>query len=516
MRLTFHGAAGMVTGSCHLLETGNTKILLDCGMFQGGDEGERLNRRPFPFAPQEIDFVLLSHAHIDHSGLLPKLVKEGFQGQIYTTEATADLLTFLLPDSGHIQEAEAERENRKRLRAGKEPVTPLYTAEEARAVQKWVKPVPYEKLIPLTPQITCRFLDAGHILGSAVIEIWAEENGQTEKLVFTGDLGNIGQAILKDPTPVEETDYLIIESTYGGRTHEDRSVKGEKLKEIINATVKRGGNIVIPAFAVERTQELLYELNNLAEKGEIPPLPVFVDSPLASSTTEIFRRHPECYDEETRKLLAAGDDPFYFRGLTFTKTAEESKAINEHKGSAIILSASGMCDAGRIRHHLKHNLWRPESTVLFVGYQAPGTLGRILLDGVKKVKLFGEQIQVRAQIASIDGFSGHADHGGLLNWVFRLKRAPRAIFVVHGEPRSSQRLVTDIAVRFGTATVHAPALGEQIDLTHVSVAAHPTTIRPAVQDIFRQAVLRKLESIEVLVGELKSMLEEEEKFHHGF
>lgn len=450
MKLEFLGAARTVTGSSYLIETRDGKrFLVDCGMFQGNKEREELNRADFPYFPGEVDFLLLTHAHIDHSGLIPKLAKNGFRGQIVTTSATADLCEVMLPDSGHIQETEAEWHNRKGRRAGQEEIEPLYTAEDALACLKYFRRVRYDQVVELTPQVRVNFRDAGHILGSAIIEMWVKEGAKEVKIVFSGDLGNIDQPIIRDPTIIEDADYLVLESTYGMRLHETNEDKVEKLREVLISTLKRRGNLVIPSFAVGRTQDLLYELNRLFKTGAVPRIPTYIDSPLAVSATEIFRRNPDCFDEQTRKMLANQDDPFAFEGLTYVRTVEESKAINEIQHPVIIVSASGMADAGRIKHHLKHNLWRPECSVLFVGYQAEGTLGRQLHDGAKLVTVLGEKVVVKARIASIDGFSAHADQRGLLNWLGRMKRLPKTVFIVHGEEQAAVTLSDKITEEYG-------------------------------------------------------------------
>ncbi len=463
MQVKFLGAARVVTGSCFLLETNECNILVDCGLFQGPDQLKERNYGEFPFAPEEIDFLLLTHAHIDHSGLIPKLCKKGFRGQIITTNATRDLCEIMLADSGYIQEMEVERKNRKLIRAGQPPLEPIYTYEDAIDSLSFFKSYHYGDIIKLTPDITVRFKDAGHILGSAITEIWVKEDGHEVKLIFTGDLGNQNQPIIRNPDLVAEADYLFIESTYGDRLHEDRQSDVSKLREIISDTVKSGGNVIIPSFAVGRTQDIIYELNGLVGKGLIPLVPVYVDSPLAISATKIFRKNPECYDSETLHLLASGDLPLDFPTLKFTKTVEESKYLNENAKGSIIISASGMCDAGRIKHHLKHNLWRPESSILFVGYQAEGTLGRRILDGEKLVRIHGEEISVNARIHSIQSLSAHADQDGLLNWVSKMISPPRKIFVVHGEEKASLNLSRLFKERLGIDS-YVPYMGDTFKL----------------------------------------------------
>lgn len=464
MKVTFLGAAETVTGSCFLVEGGGKKFLVDCGMFQGKEE--KMNEQPFEFDVKSIDFMLLTHAHIDHSGRIPKLVKEGYGGPIYSTKATADLCSILLPDSGHIQEMEIEWQNRKRMRAGKEPVEPLYTAEDAQLSLENFQYMFYNDVFEVDGSISFRFRDAGHILGSSIIEIWLKENGETIKLVFSGDLGQKNQPILMDPTVIEDADFVFIESTYGNRLHEDIGDRVEKLNALISRTVDRGGNVVIPSFAVGRTQELLYHLNLLKEDKEhnfLKGVKVFIDSPLAISATKIFQDNPQCYDAETLQLLKSGDNPFEFDKLFFTQTAEDSMKINEEKEGSVIISASGMCDAGRIKHHLKHNLWRKEASIVFVGYQAEGTLGRIIKDGVEKVKIFGEEIRIQADIEDIQGFSGHADRDGLLEWLNGFKSKPKKIFVVHGEQDSARDFAALIREKIGIEAAVAK-LGQTVEI----------------------------------------------------
>ncbi|AIF51082.1 MBL fold metallo-hydrolase RNA specificity domain-containing protein [Pelosinus sp. UFO1] len=459
MKITFLGAAKIVTGSSYLLEVGTQRILVDCGMFQGSKTITAFNRRDFPYDPTTIDCVLLTHAHIDHSGLLPKLCKAGFKGTIHATRVTNELCGIMLPDSAHIQEFDAEIANRKGQRAGKKPVEPLYSIDDAYACLKHFSPVDYDSELVISPNVTVRFRDAGHILGSAMLEVMVSEGGKTTKLLFSGDLGQPNQPIIKDPTFIDEADYIIVESTYGNRLHEDYD-KEEHLATIINTSVARGGNIIIPSFAVGRTQTLLYYLHNLLKAGKIPDIPVIIDSPLAISATDIFLRNTQDYDNEAKEMLFKDhDNPLHMPQLRFTKTADESKALNNLEQPAIIISASGMCDAGRILHHLKHNLWRPESTVLFVGYQAQGSLGRRLVEGASKVKILGEEISVKATIHRLDGFSAHADQGQLLNWLSYFKRKAANIFLVHGEPEMSEPFAKIIKEKLDVST-YIPNYGD--------------------------------------------------------
>jgi metallo-beta-lactamase family protein len=433
MNLDFYGAAGCVTGSCHILNVNGKKILLDCGLYQGRDEKERGND-VFSFNPNEIDYVILSHAHIDHSGRIPLLYKLGFKGKVICSEVTKELCSVMLPDSGHIQEMEVEWKNRKRMRQGLKPIEPLYTSKMAELSMYLFSGHPYDEWVQVFEGFKIRFRDAGHLLGSAMIEIYMkEQNNEEVKLVYSGDIGNKNIPIINDPTLIDEADYVIMESTYGDRLHGNIDSEFEQLVKIINDTFKRGGNVIIPSFAVGRTQEVIYAINRYVEKKLLKDLTVYVDSPLASESTRIFKKYSSYYDAEAKKIMKDGVDPLDFDGLTFTKSAEESAAINKLQSGAIVISASGMCDAGRIKHHLKHNLWRKECSIVFVGYQAVGTLGRTILDGAKTVKLFGEEVAVNAQIHILHGLSGHADRNGLLEWVEGFKYKPKEILLVHGD-----------------------------------------------------------------------------------
>ncbi|WP_366921907.1 MBL fold metallo-hydrolase [Metallumcola ferriviriculae] len=468
MKIQFLGAAQTVTGSCYLLDTGESQILVDCGMFQGSKAIKERNYGELPLPANEVDAVLLTHAHIDHSGLLPKLYKHGFSGNTYCTRGTADLLQVMLPDSGHIQEMEVERKNRKLLRAGKSLLEPIYTAEEAQQCMKYFRGVDYGEIIQLTPNIRAKFRDAGHILGSAMIEIWVKEGNKETKVVFSGDIGNFQQPIINDPTIIEDADVLLMESTYGSRIHQDKDKRLEMLQQTVKDTFARGGNLIIPAFAVERTQDLLYYLAKLIEQGEVQSRDIYVDSPLAINATDIFCSHPEYFDQETQELQEkmGGACPFYLPRLQMSMSAEQSKQLNTIKGGAIIISASGMCDAGRIKHHLKHNLWRPESTLLFVGYQAQGTLGRRILDGADKVRIHGEEVAVRANIVEIDGFSAHADQENLINWVGKFKKMPGTIFITHGEIDSAKTLSRLLVQKYGVRT-YVPNWLERVDISQM-------------------------------------------------
>lgn len=446
MEMEFVGAAGCVTGSCHIIRFMGKTILLDCGFFVGGEEADIQNEN-FNFNVSEIDYILLSHAHIDHSGRIPLLFKRGCRGRVICTKATKDLCSVMLKDSGHIAEMEAEWLNRKRMRLGQESIEPLYTAKDAELCMPYFEGHEYNEEIQLFEGFKIVFNNSGHILGAASIEIFIKEDGKDEtKIVYSGDLGNVNIPIIEDPTYIDRADYVIMEATYGSRLHEDAKDEIEKLVQIIKETFKRGGNVIIPSFAVGRTQELLYSLNRYIEGNMLKDLVVFVDSPLAQEATRIFQRYSSIYDEEARKIVESGDDPLNFDGLIFTKSAEDSAKINRIKSGAVIISSSGMCEAGRIKHHLKHNLWRKECSIVFVGYQAEGTLGRRILDGAKKVKIFGEEIAVNAKIYNLHGLSGHADKNGLIKWISSFKKKPAEVMLVHGDAevlKSFQQLLAD-------------------------------------------------------------------------
>ena len=470
MKLTFIGAAHEVTGSCHFLEACGKRILIDCGMEQGPDLYEN---QELPVTAGEIDYVLLTHAHIDHSGKLPLLAKEGFAGDIVCTFGTSDLCSIMLRDSAHIQVSEAEWRNRKARRSGAPLYEPIYDMEDALKAISLLAPVDYGQKIDLCEGIQVRFTDVGHLLGSACIEVWIQENGTSRKIVFSGDVGNTHQPILRDPQTVDEADYVVIESTYGNRIHSSKRPDYiAELSRILRETFSRGGNVVIPSFAVGRTQELLYFFREIKEKNllpEFPDFPVYVDSPLAIEATSVFQKNvSSCFDEEAMALVEKGINPLVFPGLKTTITTEESRLINFEEKPKVIISASGMCEAGRIRHHLKHNLWRPECTVLFVGYQAVGTLGRKLLEGAQCVKLFGESIEVHASIQSLEGISGHADRNGLLNWLSGFQRKPSQVFVVHGEDTVTDSFAGTVTEKLGIPAF-APFTGGCVDLASGTV-----------------------------------------------
>ena len=467
MRITFLGAAREVTGSCYLVETGDRTFLVDHGMFQGGVEADRKNRARLHFDPHAIDFVLLTHAHIDHSGLLPRLVELGFRGSIYATAATCDLLEVMLPDAAFVQEREAENTHRTHAER------PLYTVAQAYAVLERLRPVSYDDTVELGPDLKCRFREAGHIVGSAVIELWAKEGARTHKVVFSGDIGPLGRPVVQDPTRIEDADALIVESTYGNRLHKSLGETENELAEVVRETVAHGrGNVVIPAFAVGRTQEILYLLGKLVRLGHIPAgLQIYVDSPMAAKATEVTLRHRDLMDEETRDLIAWGrNGGGRAIQVHFTESVEESKRLNDIRHGAVIISASGMCDAGRIRYHLLNNLPRAQSAVVFTGFQAAGSLGRKLVDGAREVRLFGEAVPVRARICTIGGLSAHADQAGLLAWLRGFRKAPRQTFVVHGEAATASDFAALIRRELGW-NVELPAVHQCFDIRAFSPQA---------------------------------------------
>lgn len=457
MNIQFCGAAKMVTGSNILIETKKYKILVDCGMFQGNKKVEAMNFEEFPYNPSEIDYLILTHAHIDHSGRIPKLVKEGFRGRILSTKPTYDLCKIMLLDSAKIQEADVEWENRKRQRADKKPIEALYTMAEAEFSLRFFEDYLYEQMITINEDIQLRFKDAGHVLGSAIVELWIKEDGETLKLVFSGDLGLPNKPIINNPEYIDEADYLIVESTYGDTIHEGLGESTEKLIDIINKTVLRGGTVIIPSFAVGRTQELIYELNKYYEYNqeieEHMRIPIYVDSPMAVEATNAFQANSSSFDDEAKNLILKGDNPFVFSNLRYVKDQKESMALNKYTFPKVIISSSGMATGGRVRHHLKHNLWDERNSLVFVGYQAEGTLGRIILNGAKRVKILGEEVAVKAEIYDLEGLSGHADQIMLLDWIRKIKSKPQKIFIVHGEAESAKALSEKIEEEFKIETI---------------------------------------------------------------
>ena len=463
MKLEFLGAAHEVTGSCFLLTACGKHILIDCGMEQGKDIYENPD---LPVLPGSVDALLLTHAHIDHAGRIPLLVKQGYNGKIYTTDATMDLCGIMLLDSAHIQESDIEWKNRKNQRAGRPAEAPLYTVADAERALKLFQPVAYNAWLDIYPGVRIRFTDVGHLLGSASISIEVTENGVAQTIVFSGDIGNLNQAIIKDPQYLTQADYVVMESTYGNRSHGPKPNTVLELAKIIQRTLDRGGNVIIPCFAVGRTQEMLYYIRQIKAQELVKNhgcWPVYVDSPLAVRATQIVsENYAECFDEEALALVQSGLNPLDFPGLTLAVTSEESKAINFDTTPKVILSASGMCEAGRIRHHLKHNLWNPQATVLFVGYQADGTLGRILVDGAKQVRLFGEQIDVQAELCILPGMSGHADREGLLTWAGHFAPKPKMVFVVHGQDEVTDLFASTLHEKLGL-NASAPYPGAEYD-----------------------------------------------------
>ena len=506
MKIKFCGATIGVTGSCHLLTTDNHKILLDCGQFQGGKEMEKLNEEPFPFNPEEVECVILSHAHIDHCGRLPLLAKRGFKGAIYCTDATADLLEVMLMDSAYIHEKDAEWQTRKNARTGKPPVEPLYTVKDAENALKLVKPVLYDQLIELNDQTKIVFNDAGHILGSAVTEIWVTENDVTSKIVFSGDLGVMDRPILRNPVKIKKADYVIMETTYGNRLHPANATSIDELISIVLKTVKRGGSVIIPSFAVGRTQELIYQFNMFYEQHPeysevLDKVNVYIDSPMATTATEVFKKNAQVFDEETRNYILSGDNPLDFKNLKFTRNTADSQMLNNDKTPKIIISASGMCEAGRIRHHLKHNLWDSRNSIIFVGYQAEGTLGRMLIEGAKEVKLFGEAVMVAAEIYNLQGFSGHADQEGLLDWLEGFQVQPKQIFLVHGEEDSKNDFAAKVKEKFGydTVVIHS---NSEFDLPTGTCLSKDDVIKDLMDEEDVANLKTKIESIQSELGNI--------------
>ena len=465
MKLAFFGAARQVTGSCYYLEAGGRKMLVDCGLYQERPFLDR-NWDPLPVAPDDLDFILLTHAHLDHSGLIPKVVRDGFAGTILTTEATADILSIALMDSAEIQVEDAafkKRRHEKEKRTVDHPVVPLYTVEDVQAAMPLVEEAAYDEPAEVAPGVTVRFRDAGHILGSAMIEVAVRENGTDRTIVFSGDIGQWDMPFVRDPSLFEKADYVVMESTYGDRDHEDPGHVGDLLAAVIRETVAAGGNVVIPTFAIERAQDLMYHLSRLVHAQAIPPVPVYLDSPMAREVTEAFERHGRFFDDETRRLFEAGRNPFRFPGLTIVRTTEQSKALNAARGPAVIMAGSGMVTGGRIKHHLAQNIFRPESTVLFVGYQARDTLGRQILEGRPEVRILGRTLPVRARVAKINGFSAHADRSGLRRWLDGYKTPPKRLFVTHGDAEVAARTAEGIRRDRGW-TVELPEYLEVWDL----------------------------------------------------
>ena len=516
MKITFLGATKIVTGSNFLVEAAGKKFLVDCGLYQGKAELEEQNYREFDYNPAEIDFMLLTHAHIDHSGRIPKLYNDGFKGPIYAHKATCDLCQIMLPDSGHIQEMEAEWKNKKRIRKGQPTRGPLYTAEDALKCMEIFVPVKYDEIIQVSENIYVRFNDAGHMLGSSTIEIWAKEDGKETKAVFSGDLGNNDIPLLSEPTMIDNCDYLVMESTYGSRLHIRNDQKAELFLKIVSETIDNGGTVVIPSFAVGRTQEILYEINKIKENRHdeeflreyrtLMKVPVYVDSPLAISATQVFKENMDLFEDEVKEEMERGNNPLEFPGLKFTQTADESKALNESDEPSIIISASGMCDVGRIKHHLKHNIWNPKSTILFVGYQAPVTLGYEIVNGAKKVTIFGEEFAVNARIEYIEGYSGHADQEGLMNFVYSFYNKPKHIFLVHGEEESQEVLRNKILENTGIG-VTIPEYGETYQLDDELRIVNRIKIKKTLT--LKNEVLERLEKLKDELADMEVMVKED-------
>ena len=506
MRLVFYGAAREVTGSCHCVEANGRRYLIDCGLRQGADNGLG---QEFAFHPGEIDCVVVTHAHIDHSGRLPLLLKQGYEGKIYATGPTCDLLQIMLRDSAHIQEAEAKWRVRKQRRTGDEGVRPLYSMEDAEQVFPLLTPCVYGDIIELGAGVKIRFTDAGHLLGSAYVEMWLTERGITKKVAFSGDIGNTNHPIIREPGYISEADIVVMESTYGDRLHEASFDTAQELAKIIDTTLAKGGNVIIPSFAIGRTQELLYYIREIKERGLVasaPDFPVYLDSPLASAATKIYSGGLDGYlDEETEALIRAGGDPISFPGLRLVETAEESKGLNDDIVPKVIISSSGMCEAGRIRHHLKHNLWRRECSVVFTGFQALGTLGRIIVDGeTTSVTLFGEEIAILCNIHNLRSMSSHADRSGLLKWIGAFDPPPERVFVVHGENMTSKsfclRLVENglAAVAPKPAAIYDLITGERIFEGHEPVKRGERSTARKESPVFGRLMLAGTRLIEVI------------------
>ncbi len=510
MKIEFLGAAKIVTGSNYLITTDKWKFLIDCGLFQGGKEEEAMNEVAVKYDPGEIDFMFLTHAHIDHSGRIPYLVKKGYRSEIYATEATVDLCEIMLLDSANIQESDAEWENKRRIRSGKAPIEPLYTMEDAQRSLSYFRPCHYEEIIKVNDEISFRFTDAGHILGSSILELWIVENNETVKVVFSGDLGMPNKPLLKDPAFIKSADYLIMESTYGNSVHDDYAKSMDELTQIIDRVSERGGTVMIPSFAVGRTQELIYQLNNYYSKDTIHEhqrIPIYIDSPMAIRATKAFMDNAYYFDDETKEIIRSGDNIFEFPNLNYVNSVEESKALHRVNYPRVIISSSGMANAGRIRHHLKHGLWDERNAVVFIGYQAIGTLGRILLDGAEKVKLLGEEIAVKAEIFDLVGFSAHADEPMLLDWLNHFEKKPVKIFLTHGEEDESVPLAKTIKEMFHIDTI-VPSLNDEYSLN--------TTGRDLEEKISKEDMEKTLyEDFRLIQDNMQNLSNRKELFDTG-
>ena len=518
MKLTFLGAAHEVTGSRTLLEWNPGRYLLvDEGMAQGEDVYENAE---MPVSPAQIEYVLLTHAHIDHSGMLPLLVKQGFSGKIYATRETANLCGIMLADSASIQESDAENQTKKNLRVGKEAVEPLYTSEDVERTMKLFRPCGYGEMIAVDEGLAIRFTDAGHLLGSAFIECFLVEEGKHVTMVFSGDVGNLNQPIIRDPSPLEAADYLMIESTYGDRLHDTATDPIPFLTEKLRETFNRNGAVIIPSFAVGRAQELLYFFREIKQGGllkEYQDFPVYVDSPLANEATAIFLQcDVSCLDEETREVMRSGENPIWFDGLNTVVSSDESKALNNLKGPRVIIASGGMCDGGRIRHHLKHNIWNADNLILFAGYQAVGTLGRIIYDGAKHVKIFGEEIEVNAEIALLNGVSGHADQAGLLRWAEQIGQKPKRVFVNHGDDGSCETLASLLTERLGVPA-EAPYSGASFDLLKGEWIrlTEPVRVVKEKKAASGSKTSKKKKDYEALVDAATTLMEKVKGMEHG-
>ncbi|MFC1868567.1 MBL fold metallo-hydrolase RNA specificity domain-containing protein [Thermodesulfobacteriota bacterium] len=510
IKVTCLGGAGSVTGSNYLIESSQgKKVLVDCGLFQGGKQMESRNRGDWGFKPNEINTLFLTHAHIDHSGRIPKLVKDGFRGKIITSPPTAELCQIMLLDSAHIQEMDAEWQTRKNRRQSKNNILPLYNTADAEESLKLFFPVERDMVVDVEPGIRARLRNAGHILGSSILELWIEEADGEVKIVFSGDIGKHNQLIVKDPQEIFAADYLFIESTYGNRLHRSFEDSKNELLDAIKYAVSNGEKIMIPAFAVERTQEILYLLGEFHRNGDLPDIPIYLDSPLAIKATQIFRKNKKYYDEEARAIVSRGFDPFDMPNLRFTPDTKESMAINEGSGSAIVIAGSGMCTAGRIKHHLKHNLWRPGASIVMVGFQAQGTTGRKIVEGAKTVKIFRENVSVRAKLYTIGGLSAHADQKDLLEWVSHFKESRSRVFIVHGETNSSETLAGKIREEFNLE-VHVPMWKEKLILKAKEMTLEAADIEEKPQDLM-QISLNSIIDLEKELDTLKRRLKKREE-----
>jgi len=507
--VTCLGAAESVTGSNFLVETSaGKKLIVDCGLFQGGTEMEQRNWEPWGFNPSEVSHLILTHAHIDHSGRIPKLVKDGFSGRIITSPPTAELCQVMLLDSAHVQEMESEWRTRRNRRRAKRTVEPLYTTEDAEKSLRYFVPVELDQVVDIEPGIKARLRNSGHILGSSIVELWVEDQGKTAKIVFSGDVGRQDALIVKDPVEIGEADYLFVESTYGNRLHRPFEESKAELLDAIHYAVSHREKVIIPAFAVERTQEVLYILGEFSRAGQLPDIPIYLDSPLAIKATEIFRKNKQYYDEDARSIVGRGFDPFSMPNLKLTLTTSESMRINQLQGSAIVISANGMCTAGRIKHHLKHNLWRPGASIVITGFQGQGTTGRQIVDGAKSVTIFGEKITVRAKVFTIGGISAHADKADLLEWIghFAAKSKPQ-VFVIHGEPISSEALARSVRERY-SLDVRVPRWREVLRLEPGEEVA-VTPPEPVPVD-FRASILALTAELEADIAQLRKQLAADE------